>query len=109
MTTKKAAAVAPDPAATPIPTDGSAAAETTKKVKKERLFKPATDYSEIRKKEGQLSAKFNRVGRQVKALGLSAEAEITILGLIESEFQVQVKGVVAGTAPAAAAPAAELV
>lgn len=102
---KKSAPVATD--ATAIPTENGEA--KVKKVKKERLFKPATDYSEIRKAEAQLSGKFNRVGRAVKALGLSAAAEGTILGLIESEFQIQVKGVVSGVASAPAAPAAELV
>lgn len=97
------------PVAAPEVTDGTngAAEAAPKKVKKERLFKPATDYSEIRKAEGRLSAQFNRVGRQVKNLNLSPEAQTTILGLIESEFQVQVKAVVGGVG--AAAPAAELV
>lgn len=105
MAKKTSAPVATD--ANAIPANGETAAP--KKVKKERLFKPATDYSEIRKAEAQMSGKFNRVGRAVKALGLSADAESNILKTIESEFQIQVKNVVAGVASAPAAPAAELV
>lgn len=102
-----APAVALDPAATTE--NGATEAQAPKKVKKERLFTPATDYTEIRKKEGQLSAKFNRVGRQVKALGMSPEATETILSLIKSEFDIQVKGVVANVGSTEAAPAVELV
>lgn len=109
MAKGKATPAVEAPAVTGATAEGTTETAAPKKVKKERLFKPATDYTEIRKAESKLSAKFNRVGRQVKALGLSAEAESTILGLIESEFQIQVQGVVGGAAKAPAAPAAELV
>lgn len=85
------------------------AATTTKKPKKERIFSSVMDLSDARKKEQQLTAKFNRLGRSVKKLGLNETTTNRILDILREEHKAQATAIFSSQ-PAeetAQAPAAE--
>lgn len=92
MAKKNAPAVAPDPAGVTPGTDAATATETkATKVKKERLFTTSLNLSDIRKREQKIAGKFNRAGRSIKGLGLSAENEAAVLNILKTEFEARAK------------------
>jgi hypothetical protein len=100
---KKNSGVAPDPAATPAPGTEGQPAEAAKP-KKERLFQSTLNFNSIRKAESQMLAKFNRVARGIKALGLTNEVTERILSDLKNELTIKSKELAANP-PAEETPA----
>lgn len=61
------------------------------KVKRERLFKPVMDFSDAKRAQMSLTAKYNRVGRGIKVIGLPGESEKQILDVLAVNYEAQIK------------------
>lgn len=77
-------------------TNGTEATVKPKKAKREKIFGGNTSTSEIRKREQKLTAKFNRLGNTVKAMGLSAENQTAILDILGKEYSAAAEKVFKG-------------
>lgn len=73
--------------------EGTAAAP---KVKKEKIFASASNYTELRKREIKLNQKFERAAKQVKNLGVSEDTQAKIIELLKAEHKTKAEAVFAG-------------
>jgi hypothetical protein len=69
-------------------TNASPATDQAAKPKRENLFSSGIS-ADFKKKEAKLRFGFNIVGNKVKKLGLSAEAQTTIIDTLKKEFEAK--------------------
>jgi hypothetical protein len=90
----KPAAAAPASASTvnTSGTNGTEAAAASdpvkeKKPKPEKMFGGNSRVAEMKRRESEVNTNFNRIGRKIKALGISEDAQKQIMTVLKGEYQ----------------------
>lgn len=74
----------------------AAAAETTAKPKVEKLFGGGNSRAaEMRRRESEVNTKFNRIGRKLKALGISKESLSAIVDILKKDYDATLQAALA--------------
>lgn len=80
-TTNATATATPTPAG--VESTGADAAAGDKKEKAQRLFGGNSNFSALKKAQGEVDAKYNRIGRKLKGLELDQEDEAAIVEILK--------------------------
>lgn len=62
-------------------------ADTQKKEKAEKLFGGNSRVAEMRRRESEVNTNFNRIGRKIKSLGISEDAQGKIMEVLKGEYK----------------------